>query len=359
MSVCTRKNGIIFVNWMEDGKQKRKQFGRGVQAMAEAVRHNARVTSPVARVRQRGPVFVELANEYLAAKVATLPATSIDNLIYKLKGSILPLIGQTDAILLDHAALDKYVAERSKSVKMTTVHRELSDVRAIMNFAVKRQVITRNPAAGYEMPKRDDAIIQPLGKAEIEAIIANSPEHLQRAILLSYFCGLRPGAVELLSITYSQVNWSAGSIMIVSAKKGGALQREIPLHIALPLRAWYEADGCDQERHIITWKGSPVKEIKTSWASAKRRAGVSGRKLPLYAIRHSFVTTLLHLGVDMRTVADMAGHDVSTMMKHYAHTMGATRQSAISKMPEITHLVGAQLEQKKEPAKQEKANKIK
>ncbi|MBU1417397.1 MAG: site-specific integrase [Proteobacteria bacterium] len=334
MSVCTRKDGTVFVQWSENGKKKRKYFGKGLGAEVKARAYNDIVTSHAPR-HTSSPIFKDLVNEYLKAKSPAMPAASAENIWYKMSGVILPILGGIETMGMDHGTFDKYVANRAVSVKMTTIHRELSDVRAILNWSVKRKLISNSPMTGYEMPRRDDETILPLAHEEIETIIEHSADHLRRAMLLSYFCGLRPGAVELLSIRYSQVNWSVMSITIISAKKGGLQRREVPIHPALPIREWYEADGENNGGYVITWKGKPIKSLKTAFASAKRRAGVGGRKIPLYSLRHAFVTALLHQGVDLRTVADISGHDVGTMLKHYAHSMDAARKDAIHKLPSL------------------------
>lgn len=59
MSVCTRKDGTVFVNWMEDGKKRRKYFGKGMQAMAEAVRYNDSIVNQGGRARRSGPLHPE------------------------------------------------------------------------------------------------------------------------------------------------------------------------------------------------------------------------------------------------------------------------------------------------------------
>jgi integrase len=73
----------------------------------------------------------------------------------------------------------------------------------------------------------------------------------------------------------------------------------------------------------------------------------------MYALRHAFVSTLLHCGVDLRTIADISGHDVATMLKHYAHSMSASRQDAISQLPAL-HLVGAENDGKTNKLKKNK-----
>jgi site-specific recombinase XerD len=186
MSVCTRKDGQIFVNWMEGGKQKRKYFGKDLKAMAEAVRFNERITGPVRR-EQHGVVFAELVNAYLTAKATSMSKSSIDCLLHRMKTLILPEIRDTLAMNLNHTTIDRYISKRSQTVKNTTIHRELSDVFAILRWSVRRRLIPRNPLEGYEMPRRDDETILPLAQAEIEAIINHSPEHLRRAILLSFY----------------------------------------------------------------------------------------------------------------------------------------------------------------------------
>jgi len=341
MSVCIRKDGTIFVNWMEGGARKRKYFGHGSKAMAEAVRFSDSITQQAPARRQGGIIFADLLTEYTTAKTVSMSDVSMYNLLIKFERVILPTLGDLAALRIDHAQLDKYVAIRSATVKNTTIHRELSDIRAILRWSVKRGLIPTNPMEGYEMPKRDDAVILPLSHGEIMAIIDHSPEHLRRAMLLSFFCGLRPGAVELLSLRYNQVNWTESTIMIISAQKGGVDRREVPIHNNLPLRQWFVLDGEDPERYIITWKDQPVSSLKTSWATAKKKAGVGGRKIPPYALRKSFVTTLLHLGVDPKTVADIAGHDVHTMLMHYAHSSSAMSTFAIAQLPDLLHPVGA------------------
>jgi site-specific recombinase XerD len=57
--------------------------------------------------------------------------------------------------------------------------------------------------------------------------------------------------------------------------------------------------------------------------------------------RQAFASTLLHCGVDLRTIADISGHDVATMLKHYAHSISASRQDAISQLPTL-HPAGAE-----------------
>jgi len=47
--------------------------------------------------------------------------------------------------------------------------------------------------------------------------------------MISYYTGLRPGEVELLRMTWEQINLTEKLIIIKSAKKHGLKKREVPI----------------------------------------------------------------------------------------------------------------------------------
>ena len=207
MSVTQKSDGRWCVVYYADNKQRWKYFGRGAEAEKAAreydssLKGSGQVREYKKRSKSFGPTLTELAEAYLKSKAATLPEVSIKNTRYKLEAVILPLIGHYKAMKLTAEILDKYVLNRSKAVKMTTIHRELSDVQAIMNWAVKRRLITHNPVHGFQKPKRDDEIIKPPSQQEMKAIFDHAPAHLKRALTISYYTGLRPGNAELFKLT--------------------------------------------------------------------------------------------------------------------------------------------------------------
>jgi len=48
-----------------------------------------------------------------------------------------------------------------KTVSKSTIHRELSDIQAILNWSVVEGFILINPVQNFRKPKRDDEIILP------------------------------------------------------------------------------------------------------------------------------------------------------------------------------------------------------
>jgi integrase len=347
MAVTQKKDGRWAVVHYIEGRQRWRYFGRGAEGQKAANDFNAALKTD-GKLRDYkpastySPTINALTDAYLTAKKGTMPAVSMQNLLYKLEAVILPRLGHIQAMRLTPEALDRYIADRSAHVKMTTVHRELSDLMAILNWSVRRRLLPRNPVAGYDKPKRDDTQISPPTVAEVRKIFKHSAEHLRRAISISFYTGLRPGNSELYGLTWDDVNIDDGVIYITSARKGGLRSRAVPLHPAFVemLNKWRKQDNIDQKKgkkpqFLVNYRGKPVKSIKTAWRNAKDRAGIRRRLRP-YDLRHGFATGALEAGADLKAVSEILGHSrTDTTTRIYQHTSPALQRAAIGNLPDI------------------------
>ena len=307
-------------------------FGRGVEGERAAREWDLSVVR-LRKPERVTPYFVELVDEYQGAKEQTNAATTMARFTVRMKGTILPAIGSEMAHQLTPARMDQYARTRTaQGVKRTTIHRELSDIRAVLKWAVKRRHIVANPMEGFDMPTLDNAIIQPPSAAEFAAIYQCAVPHLQRAMLVSYATGLRPGKEELLGLHWSAVDFHNKTISVISAVKGGIPSRDIPLaDEMLPyLKKWYTEDKKAGINYIIHYNGQMVGSLKTAWKNAKSRAMVL-RRLRLYEIRHAFATNLLSAGAPLKSVSEMLGHrSPVTTTKIYWHVQDRSKRQAIT-----------------------------
>jgi integrase len=354
MSVSQTKDGRWYAQFRKGRDPERPQankryFGRGDEAKANAEQWLTNLPDRRRAIKDGQYSFSQLANEYLSAKVSTMSETDMDNTITKLTGIISPRIGHYPASGINHSRLDKYVSSRmqdtvkvhigkgkkkdtGKRISKSTIHRDLSIIRAILNWGVKRKLLSVSPMAGYEMPQRDDQIILPPTQEEFDAILKAAAPHCQRMILISYYTGLRPGKTEAYNLTWDNVDMHANTITIVSAKKGGIPLRVVPINSSFKeyLEQWKEKDDKEKIKYLISWNGRPVTgSMKTAWASAKRRAGIT-KPLRPYSLRHKTVSDMLAAGADVGSVAQIVGHsDPQMTLKVYQQTNSLTKQSAI------------------------------
>jgi integrase len=338
MGVHKLSDGRWFLEHRVEGKKRREYFGRGLQAEAAArARFSELELRPYGQVRRKsGPTFREVVRAYLLDRQESLADSTIAGMLPKIESIYLPALGDILATNVNETRIRQYVDERCRLVKRTTVHRELSDIRAILNWAVKKRVIASNNMAGATFPKRDDERIRPPSSEEVKRILEHSPDHLRRCLLIGWFCGLRMGE-ELFSLKWHAVDWDRQQLFIVSADKGGLPDRPVPIaSIFLPhLAKWFAEDGEKDDLHIIRWNGKRIYKIKTAWAKAKAKAGITRRLRP-YDLRHSFATDLMDAGADCNTVGDLMGHkDKSTTAYVYNHVSASRSRAVIEKRKSI------------------------
>lgn len=341
MSVHQLKDGRWIVQH-QPGKDperptaNKKYFGRGLEAERAARDFDALLHADHRRqARQTSPRFVDLANEYLLAKKMSMSPVNWALTVDKMRLVVLPVIGQMLAHELTPTQIDQYANMRGQDgVKRTTIHREISDIRAVLRWATHRRLLAANPMEGFEMPKRDDARLSPPSEAEFRAILAKAAPHLQRAMLIAYHIGLRPGREELLCLRWEAVDFIGRTLMVISAQKGGMPRRMVPLNaeILAHLHAWYEQDEQNGAGYIVHYHGARVDSLKTAWNAAKKRAKVL-RRVRLYDIRHAFATQLLARGANLKAVSEILGHASPDMtMRIYQHVSDDLRRAAVELM---------------------------
>ena len=322
----------------ETKKLKKEYFGRGVQGeVAAKNRFDTLNIRQYGRSPERyAPTFKDIVKSYFRDKQESLTKSTIDGMMPKVLSIYLPMLGHYVADRIDDERIHAYISERLKKVKRTTIHRELSDIRAILNWAVRKRIILSNPMVGVTFPRRDDEHIMPPSVDEVRRLLEHSQEHLKRAIIIGWYCGLRMGQ-ELFSRRWHDVDWDNRTLYIVSAEKGGLETRRIPISSELCplLLKWYADDDEDDDLPIIHWRSKRISKIKTAWNRAKSMAGIKRRLTP-YSIRHAFVSDLIDASGDAKTVGAMAGHkDISTTMFVYHHTTSDRQRRIVEQRQSI------------------------
>lgn len=357
---CRKGRWIVYYRDPENpSKQKEESFGSGPGAEAAARRRNIELGFGYWKRMDlegpAGPTFHEISEAYVNEK-SWLP-NSRRMIEIRLDANILPFFGHIPASSIDHKILSDYIKHRRSApiysstkvkesgkrrilrigVKQNTINRELSDIIAILNWAADRkpELIPKNPVGRFKKPMSDDAVIDPPTLEETIKIINEASDHVRRAIFLSFYLGLRPGAVELLSLRWDHVNLEKRYIRIISAKKGGPVSRMVPIiHESFYdlLKIWKDSD--QGSGPIIHYNGKSIKSFWRGFKTAVKRAGIIRRIRP-YDLRHHFASVLLGQGEDIKTVAELMGSSPATILKHYRHVTKQQHRTTVSKIPDI------------------------
>jgi integrase len=215
-----------------------------------------------------------------------------------------------------------------KSVSETTVNRDLEALRHFLFWAVDEGFLTSNPLSHPPLVRERRKPRHVLGLAEEELLLAAAAPHLQQIIIAALETGMRRG--EILSQRWEHVDLSRGLLQVTRSKTVEGEAREIPLTNRLQnlLIPRFEPEGL-----VFTFKGHPIRAIKTAWKAAIFRAGI--RYYRFHDLRHTFNTRLMEAGViqDIRKaiMGHSSGEDVHSI---YTHVELPAKREAIRKLEE-------------------------
>jgi integrase len=200
-----------------------------------------------------------------------------------------------------------------------TKKRAISTVRSAFGWAAKLGIIDRNVFTGTPVPKGERG--NAMEPKEFQAMLRNSTAVFRRVLIFLKFTGCRPGEMERTEWP----NYDAANARIVLAKhktsKRTGRPRIIMLnHVAVKLIEWIKRHRPHYQFVFVNSKGWKWGKCAICWRIKQARASTGVRPdTTLYACRHSFVNEAIKSGIDLPTVAALAGHSNIASTMHYSH----------------------------------------
>ena len=275
-------------------------------------------------------------------------------------------IGQIELGKLRPIALENMLTElrkrkyRGKYISEETVQKYLTAVSAVLSDAKKNEIISKNPARMIDLPDTERKI-QCIPSAEeaqeIIACISSEPFHFCVFYMMAIYTGCRRG--ELCALKWSDFEMIKGNgailhirgsrsvaagIGIVEGKTKNGKERSIYisddfLYLIILYLSMKSGEAQRAGRQLSPYvftdeHGNPM-HPDTYTKRLRRLYDRSGfpKEYHLHTLRHYFVSTLLHGGVDKQTVAELAGHgDTSFLERTYCHPQMSLKYQAASVM---------------------------
>lgn len=209
-----------------------------------------------------------------------------------------------------------------------------------------------------KLPKAENEQVQVFSIKE-QRLIENAALHSKNknahGIILCFYTGIRIG--ELCALKWSDIDFDAGIMsisrtvvrvknfkqedsktkLIVGTPKSGKSIRKIPLPDFMLKHSGELKKYCiDENSYILSRKDTPTdpRSYQKLYKRIVASAGVKYRKF--HAIRHTFATRALELGVDIKTLSEILGHSsVSITLNIYAHSLMEQKKIAIDKLNQL------------------------
>lgn len=260
---------------------------------------------------------------------------------------------QKDSVssFVTHIREDELIAETSKK-----------KIFAIFKIALK-EILKTSPQLHellelVKLPSTDYGEVQVFTSKEqrtIEQGALKSKDACAIGIILCFYTGIRLG--ELCALKWSDIDFESGTMSIlrtvsririfdsqenkttlhVGLPKSRKSIRKIPLpEFLLKLLTNSSLYTGDNNSFIFTGNEDPYnpRRFQKMFKRILRDNHIVDRKF--HAIRHTFATRALELGVDIKTVSELLGHSgVSITLNVYAHSLMEHKKAAINKFNDL------------------------
>lgn len=214
---------------------------------------------------------------------------------------------------INQAAVHKAARKLYPSAGPATRNRQaIVPTQAVINYCAEQEWCPRLRVKRFKV---DAKIKQPATQDWVNDFAANASAHLGALCLFMFGTGARIG--EAVALTWQDVDLSACTALIRQTK----VNDERLAHLPPPVVAAIANIPSNRNPDDQVFKYVNRESVRQVWDAAIDRAQI--KKLSPHSCRHGFATTLLHRGVDVKTVAKLGGwKDVATLVKTYAHAMG-------------------------------------
>jgi integrase len=300
-------SGIWWIEVYNGKVRRREKVGRRGDAIMLYQKRKAELLKgkKLEKGRYRDVPFSELAKD---AEVWAEERGHKD--LRTLKGRLKTLVdefGAREAEGIEPLQIDHWLSEH-ENWTAATKNRYRSAMSLVYKLGVKHKKVKSNPARSVSARKEDNAVVRYLLDDEEQrlraAVIRRCPHHLA-AFVVGLHTGMRLS--EQFTLEWSQVDLKARKIHLTQTKNGSSRVVSVNKVCLAAL------EGLEGDRTGRVFAVRPRKWFESCLTDAR----ISGFRW--HDLRHTFCSRLAMAGVDIRTIAQLAGHKTLAMAMRYSH----------------------------------------
>lgn len=228
------------------------------------------------------------------------------------------------------------------SLAPSTVKTVFATLKISLSAAEEKGYIS-NIWGRVKLPKKDKPIIRILSVGEQKRLEAVLTKYEDIGILISLYTGLRIG--EICALKWENIDFENNIMYIlgtqsrtedglkITSPKSKSSRRVIPLPAVLISRM----NNINVKTGFVisnSEKPYDVRSYRRLFKSKLAEAGIPDIKF--HALRHTFATRALEVGMDYRTLSEILGHSSAAItLDLYAHSLNEHKRREMEKLSNI------------------------
>lgn len=276
---------------------------------------------------------------WLKSQVTLKPTTK---LIYKshIHNYINPNLGKIPLKKLNGDILQGFI--NNLNLSASTVKNIFSILKSALSSAEDNGLIL-NIWDKVKVPKKEKSIVQVLTVSEQKKLKSVLISPFDIGIWICLYAGLRIG--EVCALKWTDINFETSTLTVngtqartengveIIAPKSKSSKREIPIPSILLSKLKEIPQTCE---YVLSKNGKSV-DIRTYRRHFKKH--LQKADLPdikYHALRHTFSTRALEVGIDYKTLSEILGHSsVGITLDLYAHSLKEHKRNEMNKLDRL------------------------
>jgi integrase len=239
-----------------------------------------------------------------------------------------------------------------------TIKHYVSLISTVYRYAIKYQLVSKNPCANIDLPRNDSKEREILSLSEVHhlfALLNEEPtENMQYVVFLTLavYTGFRRG--ELLGLEWKDIDFDNALVSVRRAayqstvlghytdtpkSKRSLRTLKLPLEVVALLMRYHDYQRAyavtlgnkwhDTDRLFTAWNGSYLHTDAPDLFYKKFCSRNGIKAFTLHSFRHLNASLLINAGLDVKTVQAALGHShATTTLNCYAHEFQTSQARA-------------------------------
>ena len=299
-----------------------------------------------------------ISNEWLSFKELYIKQSSYDKYQAIITNHLSLLFNENNNHYLTEKDITEFFLRKSKTecLSLNTLKSIITVLKAILQYAHHEHnypVVSFTYIRLTSLPRKE---VKPLDKISQQIIIDHCMKNKNTssfAILLALYGGLRLG--EICALKWQDIDYSSKYIivsktvkrvvnrqdnlknktkLIIDIPKTNSSNRIVVIpNILLDYFYNYLKDNIDNQEAYILSNKSKIPDPRTLQLQYKRICKLYNIDTNFHALRHSYATNGVQLGVDIKTLSELLGHSsVNITLNRYVHSALEYKLNQINKL---------------------------